>query len=142
MAHVTIHGNLASDPSLYDTEGGGKVAQLRVIENPRWRDDQGTWHSGEAEGHTVVLFGADAQHSTRLRKGDTLLVEGHTYVDTWTDEQGKERRAPKVRAKHIGVSLRFMAVPMAKPDEPMGRRQRVRTRAGQGDAPAAGGDSA
>lgn len=128
MAHVTIHGNLASDPRFYDTNEGGKVAQLRVIENPRWRDDEGTWHDGDAEGHNVVVFGADAEHSTRLRKGDTVLVEGRTYVDTWTDGEGKERRTTKVRAKHIGVSLRFMAVPMSQPDEPMGRRQRVRTR--------------
>lgn len=141
MAQITIHGNLASDPKLYETEGGGKVAQLRVIENPRWRDDQGTWHTGEAEGHNVVLFGADAGHSTRLRKGDTVLVEGRTYVDVWTDEAGEERRTVKVRAKHIGVSLRFMAVPMAQPDEPMGHRQRLRTRTGQNDAPAGGGGS-
>lgn len=131
MAHVTIHGNLAVDPKLYDTNDGGKVAQLRVIENPRWRDENGEWHSGTAEGHNVILFGADAEHSTRLRKGDTVLVEGRTYVDTWTDEEGKERRTTKVRARHIGVSLRFMAVPMSQPDEPMGRRQRVRTREDQ-----------
>lgn len=133
MAHITIHGNLASDPKIYGTSDGGKVAQLRVIENSRWRDDEGTWHDGKAEGHNVVLFGADAGHSTHLRKGDTVLVEGRTFVDTWTDDEGQERRTTKVRAKHIGVSLRFMAVPMSQPDEPMGRRQRVRTRPAQGE---------
>lgn len=128
MARVTIHGNLAADPKLYDTSDGGKVAQVRVIENPRWRGEDGTWHTGEPEGHNVVLWGADAEHSITLRKGDTVLVEGDTYVETWTDDQGQERKTTKVRARHIGISLRYVTALIDRSNEPMGKRTSLRTR--------------
>lgn len=127
MAHVTIHGNLAADPKIYDTSAG-KVAQLRVIENPRWRSEDGTWHTGEPEAHNVVLWGADAEHSSNLRTGDTVLIEGSTYVETWTDDQGQERKTTKVRARHIGISLRYVTALIDRSGEPMGRRTPVRTR--------------
>lgn len=127
MAHTTIHGNLATNPRIYDTDHG-KVAQLRVIENPRWRDSEGEWQKGEPEGHNVVVWGADAEHCACLRSGDTVLVEGYSYVETWTDEEGQQRRTTKIRATHIGASLRFVTAIFDRSSEPMGKRTPLRTR--------------
>jgi single-stranded DNA-binding protein len=108
MAHITIHGNLDSEPKLHTTAGGRKIAEIRVIETLQWHDGQGASHTSEAGCHTVFVSGADAEHSMLLHKGDTVLVEGQSYVDNSIDEEGGE--GTKVSALYIGVSLDKLVV--------------------------------
>ncbi|WP_192498696.1 single-stranded DNA-binding protein [Ornithinimicrobium pratense] len=111
MAHVTIHGTLASDPKILSTGGFREIVLLRVVETLEWYDGEGSRHTGESEHHVVIVSGPDAENSMSLRKGDTVLVEGHSYVGTLTDEAGEEREMTQVSALHIGVSLDKFRVP-------------------------------
>lgn len=120
-----IEGNLAKDPRTFQHSNGPGV-ELRVIETPRVQDDDGAWRDGKSIAHTVVAWGALASRGASLRKGDRVLVVGETYIHRWTDDD-KERTAERVRAEHLGLSLRFAPV-APRPDEPMGHRQPVRSR--------------
>lgn len=69
MAHVTIHGTLASDPKILSTGGFREIVLLRVVETLEWYDGEGSRHTGESEHHAVIVSGADAENSMSLRKG-------------------------------------------------------------------------
>lgn len=106
MAHLTIYGQLDSSPSILSTAGGRKVAQLSVVERLQWRGGDGSLHKGEALYHRVLVFGDDAERSMRLRKGDTVLIEGNSQAETYINEDGEEvPQGITVSASHIGISL-------------------------------------
>ena len=114
--HVTVTGNLTSDPELKFTPNGAAVANFRVAVTSRVRD-------GDTSYFRVNAWRQLAQHVTdSLGKGDRAVVIGRLKSRSWETPQGEQRSVIEIDADEVAPSLRWA---IAKPE-------RV-TRNGHGD---------
>ena len=95
---VTLIGNLGADPEVRYLDGGSVVTSFNVATNERY-----TNRSGEVVDQTewfrVELWNELAKVGEKyLKKGNPVYIEGRLRTETYTDREGKERFALKVRA--------------------------------------------
>jgi single-strand DNA-binding protein len=130
--HVTVTGNLTSDPELKFTPNGAAVANFRVAVTARVRDGN-AWRDGETSFYRVVAWRDLAEHVTdSLGKGDRVLVVGQLRMRSWETDQGEQRSLVEVTAEEVGPSLKWAT---AKP------QRAARAKNGNGE-PAAKGEFA
>jgi len=111
--HVTIAGNLTSDPELTITTSGAQVANFRVAVTPRVRDGN-TWRDGDTSFYRVTCWRDLATNVTdSLGKGDRVLVVGQLRMRSWETPEGEQRSVVEVTAEEVGPSLRWAT---AKPE--------------------------
>ena len=110
---VIIAGRLTADVQLKSTQSGRSVARMTVATNRRWNDSDGKKHE-EAEFHTVILWGKQAEASSQfLSKGNLVLVEGRLATRSYADKEGIERKATEIIAEKVEFGQREeRAVPM------------------------------
>lgn len=94
-----IIGNLGKDARTAVTTSGKAVANLSVAVNEGRKDQDGVWHE-TTQWVKVECWGAVYKYASRLRKGQTVLVEGRFRPDTFTYE-GKEREDHTLVARSI-----------------------------------------
>jgi single-strand DNA-binding protein len=125
--HVTITGNLTSDPELKLTPNGAAVANFRVAVTSRVRDGEG-WRDGDTSFYRVTAWRDLATNLTEsLGKGDRVLIVGQLRMRSWETPEGEQRSVVEVTAEEVGPSLRWAT---AKPERA--------TRKGNGEAKPAG----
>lgn len=117
MATITIDGNLAADPELRYTQSGKAVANLRVLENTRSKQ-QGEWITDpDPTAHNVTAWGPLAENIVEsLHKGDNVLVVGTTRTESYTvggAGEAASRTKVVVTATAVGASLRHSTVSIA-----------------------------
>jgi len=84
--HFTLAGRLGADAETKTGASGTAVTRLRVGSSVGYGEKQQTlWMS-------VTLFGKAAEFSSKLHKGDAVLVGGRLEPNVWTDKTGTERR--------------------------------------------------
>lgn len=89
---VVLSGRLASDPKLTTFGDGAKVVQFTICVNRKWRTENGedksdaTFINCEAWEKIAVLI------STRVRKGEPLLVRGRLKQKRWVDQRTGDQR--------------------------------------------------
>jgi single-strand DNA-binding protein len=122
---ITLVGNLTADPELRFTPTGKAVANFTVATTPRRREGE-TWVDGTTTFWTCELWGQLAEHAAEtLTKGQRTILVGIIRTDTWTDNEGTERRTLRVVVDDIGPSLKF-TTPPAKQTERHGPTHVVR----------------
>jgi single-strand DNA-binding protein len=105
--HVTIAGNLTSDPELTITNSGAAVANFRVAVTPRVRDGN-TWRDGDTSFYRVTCWRDLATNVTdSLSKGDRVLVVGQLRMRSWESPEGEQRSVVEVTADEVGPSLKW-----------------------------------
>jgi single-strand DNA-binding protein len=93
-------GNLGADPILRKTNSGISVANLSVATNERVKQD-GEWQD-HTEWHNVTVFGKSAEAcASNLSKGSKVTVQGKIRTRTFTDKEGRERRATEIVADNV-----------------------------------------
>ncbi|MBJ7597758.1 single-stranded DNA-binding protein [Candidatus Nephthysia bennettiae] len=96
LNEVRLLGRLTAAPELRYMPNGGPVCELRLATNERQ----------EPEYHDVTVYGklaeTIAQHQV---KGSQLLVSGRLHAQTWTAQDGGNRR----RVVVIAESAQFLA---------------------------------
>jgi single-strand DNA-binding protein len=95
---VILIGNLGRDPEIRSTQGGMRVANLRIATSETWRD-KGTGERQErTEWHSVVIFNDRLVEVAEkyLKKGAKVYVEGALQTRKWTDQSGAERYSTEV----------------------------------------------
>ena len=98
---LMIIGNLGADPEVRMTQGGTKVANLRIATNEKWNDKNGNPQE-HTEWHRVVFYGALAEICEKyLSKGRRVYVEGSLRTDKWTDRDGNDRYTTEVRGRNM-----------------------------------------
>ncbi len=102
---VILIGNLTRDPELRYTPKGTAVATFSLAVNRSY-----TTESGEKreEVSFVDVDAWDRQAETigqYMKKGRSLLVEGHLKQDTWDDKQTNQKRS---KLKVVLESFRFI----------------------------------
>jgi single-strand DNA-binding protein len=111
--HVTIAGNLTSDPELTITNSGAAVANFRIAVTARVRDGN-TWRDGDTSFYRITAWRDLATNlADSLGKGDRVLVVGQLRQRSWETDEGEQRSVVEVTAEEVGPSLRWAT---AKPE--------------------------
>jgi single-strand DNA-binding protein len=127
--HVTITGNLTSDPELKFTPNGAAVANVRVAVTARVRDGN-TWNDGDTSFYRVTAWRDLATNLTdSLSKGDRVVIVGQLRMRSWETPEGEQRSVVEVTAEEVAPSLRWAT---AKPE------RTARNANGNGEAKPAG----
>ena len=104
---ITIAGNLADEPELRLTPGGRACVRLRMAVNARHQDSTGAWIEGATSWHTVIAWGALAEHAaSSLTRGERVVVHGRLEQRDYATEAGERRSVWEVTADEVGLSLR------------------------------------
>ena len=90
-AEVTLCGNLATDPEIKPTKNS-VLTRFRIAVNDRRKQ------------------GDDWVDDPSLSKGDRVMVKGRLKENTWTDNEGNEKRTVEVVAEDVAASLMFATI--------------------------------
>lgn len=102
MNHITIHGNVGSEPELRYTQSQMPVAEFSVA------DSYGKDDKKETTWHNIVVFGPLAENiCASVTKGDTVIVVGRYKVEEYTKKDGSKGKSVKVVGEEVGTSLRW-----------------------------------
>ena len=98
---VLLIGNLTKDPEVRSTNGGDRIANLRLATNEAWRDKATGERKEKAEFHSVVIFN---EHIVKvaeayLKKGSTVCIQGALQTRKWTDKDGAEKYSTEAAAQ-------------------------------------------
>lgn len=95
---VILVGNVCADPEERTFQSGGKVVNLRLATNERWKDKTTGERKEKAEYHTVSVYSEGLVNliSKYVKKGSKLYIEGRLETRKWADNQGNERYTTEV----------------------------------------------
>ena len=129
---VCLIGNLCADVETRTFQNGGKVANLRLATNEKWKDRDGNPQE-RTEYHTVAIFneGLAGVAESYLKKGSKVYVEGKLQTRKWQDQSGNDRYSTEVVLQGPGAVLTML-------DSPQGRGERTKP---HDDAGSSGGYS-
>lgn len=116
---VTINGRLTRDPELRFTNGGKAVAQFSVVTSRRYKDNQTQeWKESDTSFWDITAFGDMAENICEsCQKGSQVIVTGAMRQETWVDKEDKERRAWRVLADDVALSVRWKKIEATYPNE-------------------------
>ena len=116
---VFLIGRLGADPETRQTAGGKSVTNIRLATSEAWKDKQTGEPQERTEWHSVVFFDRVAEIASQyLRNGARAYVEGRLQTEKYTDKQGIERYATKIRAD----VLQLLGSKNDSPEQDRGRR--------------------
>lgn len=100
---VILVGHLGADPEVRNTEGGRKVANLRLATNESYKNSRGELVE-RTEWHSLEVWGNQADIAEKyLHTGTLLYVEGKLRTDNWQDQEGKQRYSTKIRVDRFQI---------------------------------------
>lgn len=96
---VILVGNVGIDPEVRTTEGGVKVARIRLATTERLFDRQANEAKEHTEWHTITLWRGLADVVDKyVRKGTQIYVEGRLRTREWMDKDNNKRYTTEVLA--------------------------------------------
>lgn len=97
-----VMGYVGADPTVRQTQGGTKVARMRVATNRAFRPRGSEEWREVAEWHRIVAFGALAEVvEERVAKGDPVCVQGRMNTRQWKDRNAIDRWTTEVVAEEV-----------------------------------------
>ncbi len=99
---VIIMGNLTRDPDYKQLNSGQAVCRLGLAANRQYRNKQTGDMVQEVCFVDVDVWGPQAESCRQyLAKGRPVLVEGRLKLDTWQDNDGKNRSKHSIVADRV-----------------------------------------
>jgi single-strand DNA-binding protein len=93
---VILMGRLGKDPVVRRLENGRVVANVTLATNDYYTKDGQRLES--TEWHNLEMWDRQAETAEKyLKKGSLLYLEGKIRTDRYTDADGQERQARKIR---------------------------------------------
>lgn len=107
---VILIGNLCADPEIKSFQSGGKVANMRLATNERWRDKASGEQKERAEYHSITINGDGLIGVVEryLKKGSKVYIEGQLRTRKWTDRDGNDKYSTEVVVAGMGGSLTML----------------------------------
>ena len=102
---ITVTGNTGSDGELRKTPSGMTVTSFSLANTPRVVDKQTKeWKDLETVWFRCFVWGKDATGAAHeIRKGMRVVVTGRFSTETFTDREGKERKALVINCDSYGL---------------------------------------
>lgn len=101
---VILIGNVGMDPEVRTTEGGVKVARLRLATTERLFDRQANETREHTEWHTVTLWRGLADIVDRyVHKGSQIYIEGRLRTRDWMDKDNNKRFTTEILADTMNL---------------------------------------
>jgi single-strand DNA-binding protein len=117
MNHVTIIGNVTSDPELRFTVSGQATASFGLAVNRRWQNRQTQEWEEAVSYFNIVCWRELAENvAESIRKGTRLIVTGRLEQRSWETENGEKRSKIEVQADEVGPSLRWASAHVTRND--------------------------
>ena len=114
--HLTISGNLTSDPDLRHLHSGQALCKLRIAHNERVKLTDGSWIS-QPQYFDVTIWGAIGEWvAGHVAKGDQVVIAGRLRWREYETADGTRRQAIDITADSI-VPMRRAASTEPTPDE-------------------------
>jgi single-strand DNA-binding protein len=107
---ITLRGYLTQEPRLYQrTPEAVPVTELRVGSTPRRLNrETGEWQEAPASYYSVKCWRRLAINAaSSLHKGDTVIIRGRFYTNTWIDSQQQTRTKLEIEADSLGHDLAY-----------------------------------
>ena len=105
---VTKDGNLTADPEVRETDGGATVAEIRIAQNKRKRNSDGSWEEGDAMYFQGTVWNDMAENAAAsLQKGMRVIVVGRLNYRSWETQDGQNRSVVDISIDEIAPSLRW-----------------------------------
>ena len=96
---VILIGTLGRDPDVRTFNNGGSVANVSLATTEKWKDKQTNEQRESTEWHNVVFSNKLAEIVQKyLHKGAQIYIEGSLHTEKYTDKNGVEKSATKIRA--------------------------------------------
>lgn len=107
---VILLGNVTADPEVRNLPSGGKVVNLTVATNERWRDRNSGEQKERSEFHRVVIFNeALAKVAEQyLKKGSKVYLEGQLQTRSWEDQSGQKKYSTEVVLQSFNSALQLL----------------------------------
>lgn len=101
---VILVGNVGIDPEVRTTEGGVKVARIRLATTERLFDRASNETKEHTEWHTITLWRGLADVVDRfVRKGSQLYIEGRLRTREWMDKENNKRYTTEILADTMNL---------------------------------------
>ena len=95
---VILLGNLGRDPEARYLESGSVVVSFSIATSETYKDRNGN-RVDTTEWHNIEMWDGLAKVAEQyLKKGDMVYVEGKIKTESWTDNEGNQRKSTKIRA--------------------------------------------
>ena len=106
--HITVIGNIATDPEQRRTTAGIAVTSFRVASSQRHFDARsGEWVDGLTNWYRVSAFRALGENAfTSLSKGQRIIVTGKLKLKEW-EAGGKKGIEVEIDADGLGHDLQW-----------------------------------
>ena len=105
---VTIVGNLTADPEIRVTDGGATLAEIRIAQNKRKRNSDGSWEEGDAMFFQGTVWNDMAENAAAsLQKGMRVIVVGRLNYRSWEAQDGQNRSVVDISIDEVAPSLRW-----------------------------------
>lgn len=116
---VILIGNVGIDPEIRTTEGGVKVARVRLATTERLFDRQANESKEHTEWHTITLWRGLADVVDRyVRKGTQIYIEGRLRTREWMDKDNNKRYTTEILADVMNLLGRRSDNPAAEGSQP------------------------
>lgn len=121
---VILIGNVGIDPEIRTTEGGVKVARIRLATTERLFDRQANEAKEHTEWHTITLWRGLADVVDRyVRKGTQIYVEGRLRTREWMDKDNNKRYTTEILADVMNLLGRRSDNPSSDGQQGYGSQQ-------------------
>lgn len=101
---VILIGNVGIDPEIRTTEGGIKVARVRLATTERLFDRQANETKEHTEWHTITLWRGLADVVDKyVRKGSQIYIEGRLRTREWMDKDNNKRYTTEILADTMNL---------------------------------------
>ena len=107
---ITLRGYLTAEPRLYQkTPTATPVTEIRVGSTPRRLNrETGEWQDAPTSYFTVKCWRRLAINAaSSLHKGETVIIRGRFYTNTWVDSQQQTRTTLEIEADSLGHDLAY-----------------------------------
>lgn len=99
MNHVTIIGNMATEPEAHTTQSGISRTSFKVAVQRRFANSQGV---READFLPVVAWRGTADFCNKyLKKGNKIAVEGSIQIRSYDAQDGSKRYITEIIADNV-----------------------------------------
>jgi single-strand DNA-binding protein len=117
MAHITVSGNVGTDPEIkfYDGKNGSfGVARFSLAYTPREKDKMGNWSDGITTWFNISVVGKQAEIvADSIAKGQRVQVSGAFKPSNYTAKDGSQKQGLEIKAESITLELVGKKAPKA-----------------------------